>query len=145
MHFGYKDHVKCDAESKLITNYGVTDAAVHDSQCCTDLLEETDKVIYADSAYSGGEIAENLPDGCENQICEKGTRNHPLTDEQKESTEIQSSLPNRTHLRLHDKFHEWDYDSFHWDHTGMVSNRTDKSGLQHLQIRVFKTSTKSRG
>ena len=57
-HFGYKDHVKCDAESKLITNYGVTDAAVHDSQCCTDLLEPTDKVFYADSAYSSEEIAE---------------------------------------------------------------------------------------
>lgn len=25
IHFGYKDHVKCDAESKLITDYGVTD------------------------------------------------------------------------------------------------------------------------
>lgn len=92
VHFGYKDHVKCDAESKLITNYGVTDAAVHDSQCCTDLLEESDKVFYADSAYSGGEIAENLPDGCENQICEKGTRNHPLTDEQKESNRLKSKV-----------------------------------------------------
>lgn len=81
MHFGYKDHVKCDAESKLITNYGVTDASVHDSRCCTDLLEDTDRIVYADSAYSGGEIADNLPDDCENQICEKGTRNHPLTEE----------------------------------------------------------------
>ena len=25
-HFGYKDHVKCDADSKLITNYSVTGA-----------------------------------------------------------------------------------------------------------------------
>ena len=31
-HFGYKDHVKCDADSKLITNYSVTSASVHDSQ-----------------------------------------------------------------------------------------------------------------
>lgn len=92
VHFGYKDHVKCDAESKLITNYGVTDAAVHDSQCCTDLLEDTDKVFYADSAYSGREIAENLPDGCKNQICEKGKRNHPLTDEQKESNRLKSKV-----------------------------------------------------
>lgn len=92
VHFGYKDHVKCDAESKLITNYGVTDAAVHDSQRCTDLLEPTDKVFYADSAYSSEEIASNLPKGCENQICEKGKRNHPLTEEQKESNRKKSKV-----------------------------------------------------
>ena len=91
-HFGYKDHVKCDAESKLITNYSVTDAAVHDSQRCTDLLEKSDKVFYADSAYSSNDIARNLPEGCENQICEKGTRNHPLTDEQKESNRKKSKV-----------------------------------------------------
>lgn len=91
-HYGYKDHVKCDAESKLITNYGVTDAAVHDSQRCTDLLEESDKVFYADSAYSGEKIATNLPEGCENQICEKGKRNHPLTEKQKESNRQKSKV-----------------------------------------------------
>ena len=91
-HFGYKDHVKCDAESKLITNYSVTDAAVHDSQRCTDLLEKSDKSFYADSAYSSYDIARNLPEGCENQICEKGTRNHPLSDEQKESNRKKSKV-----------------------------------------------------
>lgn len=83
MHYSYKNHVKCDADSKLITDYGVTDASVHDSQKCTDLLNEKDKALYADSAYSSAEIAENLPENCENQICEKGYRNHPLTEEQK--------------------------------------------------------------
>lgn len=91
-HFGYKDHVKCDADSKLITNYGVTDAAMHDSQRCTDLLESTDKVVYADSAYSSEEIANNLPEGCENQICEKGQRNHPLTEEQKKLNRQKSKI-----------------------------------------------------
>ncbi len=83
-HFGYKDHVKCDSDSKLITNYAVTDAALHDSNRCTELLEDTDEAVYADSAYSSAEIAKNLPENCENHICEKGTRNHPLTEEQKE-------------------------------------------------------------
>lgn len=91
-HFGYKDHVKCDSESKLITNYSVTDAAVHDSQRCTVLLESTDEVLYADSAYASAEIAESLPQGCENQICEKGVRNHPLTDEQKENNRRKSKI-----------------------------------------------------
>lgn len=84
-HFGYKDHVKCDAESKLITNYGVTDAAVRDSQRCIDLLESCDRIFYADSAYSSEEIIESLPKGCE-----KGKRNNPLTEEQKESNRQKS-------------------------------------------------------
>ena len=89
-HYGYKDHVKCDAESKLITDYQVTDAAVHDSNCCTDMLDEKDKAFYSDSAYAGEKIASNLPEGCENHICEKGARNHPLTEEQKASNRQKS-------------------------------------------------------
>src|SRR5665811_2307939 len=71
-HYGYKDHVKADAESKLITDYAVTDAAVHDSQALIELLDENDKVLYADSAYSGDPITKQLPEGIENQIHEKG-------------------------------------------------------------------------
>ena len=56
------------------------------------MLEETDKAVYADSAYSGSKIAENLPENCENQICEKGTRNHPLTEEQKENNRQKSKI-----------------------------------------------------
>lgn len=89
-HFGYKDHVKCDADSKLITNYGVSDAALHDSQCSTVLLEPTDEALYADSAYLSEEIAQNLPEHCENRICEKGKRNHPLTEAQKEANRQKS-------------------------------------------------------
>ncbi|MDR1993936.1 MAG: hypothetical protein LBQ98_10690 [Nitrososphaerota archaeon] len=29
--FGYKDHVKCDSDSKIITNFSVVDASVHDN------------------------------------------------------------------------------------------------------------------
>jgi IS5 family transposase len=45
--------VKADTESKLITDYAVTDAAVHDSQALIGLPDEKDKVLFADSAYSG--------------------------------------------------------------------------------------------
>lgn len=92
VHYGYKNHVKCDADSKLITNYGVSDAALHDSKRCVELMEETDEVMYADRAYSGEPIAENLPEKCENQICEKGQRNHPLTKEQKENNKKESKI-----------------------------------------------------
>ena len=70
-HFGYKDHVKCDADSKLITNYSVTSASVHDSQRCLVFIGQEDEVLYADSAYSGKPIALALPESYENQMIAK--------------------------------------------------------------------------
>lgn len=91
-HYGYKNHVKCDADSKLITNYAVTDAALHDSQKCVELLDNTDEALYADSAYTGAPIADNLPENCRNKICEKGYRENPLTEEQKENNRKKSKV-----------------------------------------------------
>jgi IS5 family transposase len=91
-HYGYKDHVKADAESKLITHYAVTDAAVHDSQALIELLDEKDKVLYADSAYSGEPIAKQLPEGIENQIHEKGYRNKSLSEAQKAENKRKSRI-----------------------------------------------------
>ena len=87
-HFGYKDHVKVDADSKLIVDYSVTSASVHDSQELSGLVNDTDKVLYADSAYSGKEMLESLPAHVECKVHEKESRNHPLTDEQKESNRL---------------------------------------------------------
>ncbi len=79
VHFGYKDHVKVDAESKIITDYAVTSANVHVSHVFTDLIDDTDVTVYADSAYVG----QDVPEEVHAEICEKGYRNHPLTEEQK--------------------------------------------------------------
>lgn len=89
-HYGYKDHAKVDADSKIITDYAVTDAAVHDSQQFVDFIDESDQVIYTDSAYSCQLIADALPEAVENRIHEKGYRNHPLTDTQKANNRIKS-------------------------------------------------------
>src|SRR5208282_1999811 len=53
--YGYKNHVKADTKTKLIIDYVVTDASVHDSQALDDLLNKKDKgqEHYADSAYTG--------------------------------------------------------------------------------------------
>lgn len=48
--------------------------------------------MYADSAYSGSSIADKLPEKCRNCICEKGYRNHPLTEEQKNSNRKKSKI-----------------------------------------------------
>jgi IS5 family transposase len=96
--FGYKDHAKQDSGSKLITDYHVTPANVHDSQVTDILLNEDDKgePFYADSAYSGAP-QEAIIAGNEmiNQVCEKGTRNHPLTEEQKANNREKSRVRSR--------------------------------------------------
>lgn len=96
VHFGYKDHVKVDAGSKIITDYAVTGANVHDSQEFSAFLDETDQVVYADSAYEGQEI----PETAQAQVCEKGHRNHPLTEEQKKANREKS----RTRCRIEHVF-----------------------------------------
>ena len=94
-HYGYKDHVKVDADSKLITGYSVTNASVHDSQAIIGLVDGKDKVIYADSAYSGKPIADELPIGAENRIHEKGYRGRPLSEEQKAKNKEKSRVRSR--------------------------------------------------
>lgn len=90
-YYGYKNHAKVDSKSKLVTNYKVTDASVHDSQVLKALLNEQDKTqpLYADSAYTGQEEVLNQY-GVEDQICEKGVRNKPLTDQQRQSNKQKS-------------------------------------------------------
>lgn len=95
-YFGYKNHVKSDAKSKLITKYLVTDASVHDSQATGLLLDEKDKgePFYAD--YTG-EPQEKIIASKEmiNRVCEKGYRNNPLTEEQKNQNTEKSRIRSR--------------------------------------------------
>jgi IS5 family transposase len=97
-HYGYKDHVKVDQDSKMIVDFKVTDAAVHDSQAIVDLVDKKDKEIHADSAYIGNELHEKIkgknPD-VKLKINEKGYRNKPLTDEQKASNKEKSKIRSR--------------------------------------------------
>jgi IS5 family transposase len=92
-YYGYKDHVKVDSKSKLITKYEVSDASVHDSQKLDNLLDESnkDKPVYADSAYVGqDEILEKKR--VINKIHEKGYKNKPLTEEQKSNNKLKSKI-----------------------------------------------------
>jgi IS5 family transposase len=87
-HFGYKDNVKVDLDSKLITDYTVTTASTNDAKAAEGLFDEKDKVAYGDSAYPS--LA--LPRGVENRFCEKANRNHPLTEEQKANNHKKAKL-----------------------------------------------------
>jgi transposase, IS5 family len=98
-HYGYKNHINADEGHKLVQDYVVTDAAVHDSQVFAELLDQTPgpdgkkRTAYADSAYRSQERERQLAEaGIESQICEKGTRGHPLTDAQKQSNRSKSKV-----------------------------------------------------
>ena len=81
--FGYKNHVRADADSAIITDYRVTDAAVHDSQPLPDLIgpQNKDENLFADSAYKSAETDAHLAElGVKNYIHEKGARHHPLSE-----------------------------------------------------------------
>jgi IS5 family transposase len=93
-YYGYKNHVKCDQKSKLITGYTVTDASIHDSQPTPGLLnvEDENQALYADGAYVGEDFQNNLIEEKKVilQIIEKGYRNKPLTEEQKATNKEKS-------------------------------------------------------
>jgi IS5 family transposase len=102
-HYGYKDHVKADKDSKLIVEFKVTDASVHDSKCIVDLVDEKDEEIYADSAYVGKDLHKDIKKKnpqIKLQIHERGYRNNPLTEEQKASNKEKS----KTRVRVEHVF-----------------------------------------
>lgn len=99
VHYGYKNHINADEANKLVQDYAVTDASVHDSQVFEELLDQTadengeKRAAYADSAYRSQEHEEKLAaTNMPSRICEKGTRGHPLTEAQKEANRIKSKV-----------------------------------------------------
>lgn len=96
VYFGYKNHIKVDSASKLITSYVVTNASVHDSQPLEDILDtnkDKGQPLNGDSAYGGKEQLKVIKEkGMINQVGEQGYKNKPLTKEQKESNKEKSSI-----------------------------------------------------
>lgn len=92
-YYGYKNHVKGETKRKFITGYIVTDAAPHDSTQACELLTDEDKGqdFYADSAYQTPEIKTKLTElEMKERITEKGHRNNPLQEGQKQSNRKKS-------------------------------------------------------
>ena len=137
-YYGYKDHIKADGKSKLIDSYMVTDASVHDSQETENLLEEQDKGqgLHADSAYSGQPVKEIVEDyEMKNHIHEKGYRNNPLTEEQKQSNHIKS----KTRARVEHIF-GFIENSMHGSfiRTIGIKRATAVVGLMNLTYNIFR-------
>ena len=97
-HYGYKNHINVDVKYKLIRKYAVTSASVHDSKMFGEVLdgENTGDGIWADSAYRGKRREEVIAlIGMESNIHEKGSRNHPLSEEQKARNTERSQIRSR--------------------------------------------------
>ena len=91
-HYGYKNHIKIDKKSKIITKYQATSAEVHDSQELKNLVDKKDKRLYGDSAYTGEEVQSCIPETTINRINEKGYREHPLAKGQERDNREKSHI-----------------------------------------------------
>jgi transposase, IS5 family len=95
-YFGYKNHIKADSKTKLITDYKATTANIHDSEMLDELLDKKEdggQSIHADSAYR----SEALEEVCRKKnikscIHEKGYRNKPLTKRQQQRNKKKSKI-----------------------------------------------------
>jgi IS5 family transposase len=87
-YFGYKNHIKADSKTKLITGYKATTANIHDSEVMDELLDKKEdggQPLYADSAYRSQAIEQMCrKKNIESRIHEKGYRNNPLTKRQQQ-------------------------------------------------------------
>ena len=105
--FGYKNHIKINNGSKLITFYGVTPASVHDSAMLDDLLDENEagQPFFGDTAYSG-KNCDALIQAAQmvNRTHEKGYRYKKLTKKQIK----QNALKSKTRARIEHVFgYQW--------------------------------------
>jgi IS5 family transposase len=97
-YYGYKDHIKIDAQNKLILDYAVTTASVHDSSVLRKLIGQDDRgqPVWADSAYEGVENMLHLALYRQpNNIHERAYRNTPLTEQQKTENRKRSKVRSR--------------------------------------------------
>lgn len=99
-YFGYKNHIKADSKTKLITGYKATTANIHDSEAIDALLtkkEDGGQPLYADSAYRSEAIEQIcIKKNIESRIHEKGYRNCPMTKRQQQRNRKKS----RTRARI---------------------------------------------
>jgi transposase, IS5 family len=93
-HFGYKNHASIDNKNKLIRNYEVTSAEVHDSNIFIEILtDNSSKDVYADSAYRSEENEIALAAmGYRSQVHKKGTRAKALTESEKKANTKKSKI-----------------------------------------------------
>lgn len=92
-YFGMKGHIGVDSKNKQIHSVAATAASVHDSQMLENLLHGQETRVWGDSAYSGqGEILREHAPGATDFTNKKGSRNRPLSDQEKAKNRTKSKV-----------------------------------------------------
>jgi len=92
-YFGMKAHIGVDSRTKLIHSVAATAANVHDSQLLGDLLHGEETRVWGDSAYTGqGEVIREHAPNAKDFTNKKGSRNHPLSDDEKARNRTKSKV-----------------------------------------------------
>jgi transposase, IS5 family len=85
-YFGYKNHIKADMKSKIVTKCYTTQASTSDTKGFVPLLEDDDigKTMHMDSGYDYQSVKAVLEAGrIKYKIQARPLNNKPLTEEQK--------------------------------------------------------------
>jgi transposase, IS5 family len=105
-YYGYKNHISIDVEYGFIRQYSVTDAAVHDSQQLTQILDADNEgdEVWGDRDYRSVAI-EGLLAALDyiSHIHERAYRNRPLTEEQQAENRERS----KTRVKVEHVFGAW--------------------------------------
>lgn len=95
-HFGYKNHINIDRESKLIRASVITPANTADIDVQEDILcapESAGADVHKDAGYTSAAKDEAMRErGCIPHTNEKGERGRPLSEEQKQSNKDKSKV-----------------------------------------------------
>jgi transposase, IS5 family len=95
-YFGYKDHIKADTKTKLITGYIITKANVPDNAVVGELLDKKEdggQPLHGDCAYRSGELDElYIKKEIINQVNEQGYRNKAITKKQEAANKKKSKV-----------------------------------------------------
>ena len=97
-HYGYKNHIDIDVEHKLIREYEVTPASVHDSQVFESILDEdnSSRDVWADSAYRSEEKLKALGKSrFREHLQRKGCKHKKLTEREKRGNRTRSRIRSR--------------------------------------------------
>ncbi len=97
-YYGYKNHIDVNVKHKLIRDYEVTPASVHDSQVFEDLLDEdnSSRDVWADSAYRSEEKLEELKKRkYREHLQRKRGRHKKLTDREVQGNRTRSRIRSR--------------------------------------------------
>jgi IS5 family transposase len=97
-YYGYKNHIDVDVKHKLIRDYEVTPASVHDSHVFEDLLDEdnSSRDVWADSAYrSEDKLKELKKRKYRGHLQRKGCRHKKLTDREAQGNRTRSRIRSR--------------------------------------------------